>query len=520
MQVNLDPIGAGISGVVLNQFNRPEDFDKPTNGREVYTCESADPAVPGSEPVASKWIEINGLRIELSSTVWSLVSGPAIERDGSASATYSTTVAFNAKGQALKITKKFTVYPRDRKADPKSKEEAGDKGYEVHIDYTLDNQTDVPLNVKSDFNGPTLPPREGGRGYDRQGAPGYRQKPEDPKSSIDVAFHPVEEFKKEKPSFDLVKSDKGAMNWFGSCSVYFEALILPLNGDTPGSFVERAEAQAFKLNDADVAPDEHPVTIDFNTTAISVASHQAANLQFAFYVGPKWRDVVGDNYYKAPPRAYENSLVVKSGICSICTVDWLIQLMVALLTAFHWVAGGFAAHGDWGIAIILLVGVVRLALHPITKKSQIQMMKMGKMGPELERLKKKYADDKDELNKQMVQFYKTQGATPILGCLPMFLQMPIWIALYSALQSTFELRQSPFLWNLTWIHDLAKPDYLIHFSRPFSPLPFIPFFGLDKWHIDGLNVLPIVMGVVFFVQQKYMTPPNPAMTEEQASSKR
>ena len=152
----------------------------------------------------------------------------------------------------------------------------------------------------------------------------------------------MEEFKKEKPSFDLVKSDKGAMNWFGSCSVYFEALILPLNGDTPGSFVERAEAQAFKLNDADIAPDEHPVTINFNTTAISVASRQAANLQFAFYVGPKWRDVVGDNYYKAPPRAYENSLVVKSGICSICTVDWLIQLMVALLTAFHWVAGRFA----------------------------------------------------------------------------------------------------------------------------------------------------------------------------------
>ena len=145
----------------------------------------------------------------------------------------------------------------------------------------------------------------------------------------------------------------------------------------------------------------------------------------------------------------------------LCTFDWLIKLMVMLLTAFHWLAGGFAGHGDWGIAIIMLVGVVRLLLHPITKKSQVQMMKMGKMGPEMERLKKKYADDKDELNRQMMQFYKAQGAAPILGCLPMFLQMPIWIALYSSLQTTFELRQSPFLWGFTWIHDLAKPDYLL-----------------------------------------------------------
>jgi YidC/Oxa1 family membrane protein insertase len=85
---------------------------------------------------------------------------------------------------------------------------------------------------------------------------------------------------------------------------------------------------------------------------------------------------------------------------------------------------------DWGLAIIALVCVVRVLLHPITKKSQVSMMKMGKMGPEMERLKKKYGDDKDGLNKAMMQFYKEQGATPILGCLPMFLQMPIWIALY------------------------------------------------------------------------------------------
>src|SRR2546423_4854244 len=107
-----------------------------------------------------------------------------------------------------------------------------------------------------------------------------------------------------------------------------------------------------------------------------------------------------------------------------------------MLSAFHWVTR------DWGLAIICLVIVVRVALHPITKRSTISMQKMGKMGPEIERLKKKYGDNKDELNKAMMQVYKEQGFTPVLGCLPMFLQMPIWIALWQALQTTFELRQA------------------------------------------------------------------------------
>src|SRR5437870_6620714 len=100
------------------------------------------------------------------------------------------------------------------------------------------------------------------------------------------------------------------------------------------------------------------------------------------------------------------------------------------------------------------------------------MMKMSKMGPEMEKLKKKYGDNKDELNKAMMQLYKEQGFTPILGCLPMFLQMPIWIALWSALQSTFELRHAGFLRfgpvHLTWISDLSQPDHLIQLAHPIN----------------------------------------------------
>jgi len=135
---------------------------------------------------------------------------------------------------------------------------------------------------------------------------------------------------------------------------------------------------------------------------------------------------------------------------------------------------------------------------------------MGKMGPEMERLKQKYGDNKEARSKAMWEFQTTQGVTPILGCLPMFLQMPIWIALWSSLQSTFELRQAPFLWGLTWIHDLAKPDALIRFATVRLP------FGI---HLDSLNILPIFLGVVFFIQQK-MQPKPVAATPEQAQQQK
>src|SRR6185503_4779050 len=132
------------------------------------------------------------------------------------------------------------------------------------------------------------------------------------------------------------------------------------------------------------------------------------------------------------------------------------------------------------------------------------------MGPELEKIKKKYADNKEELARAQMAFYKEQGMTPVLGCLPMFLQMPIWIALWSSLQSTFELRHAPFLWGFTWIDDLAKPDKLVSWSPIAVPLPLC-----GTVHIGAINLLPILLAGVFYLQTKYFTPKPPSMTPEQ-----
>ena len=95
-----------------------------------------------------------------------------------------------------------------------------------------------------------------------------------------------------------------------------------------------------------------------------------------------YRQIVGGEILDSDSE-YQKALVIPSGMCAWCTFDWLINALVWLLGAFH------SVFRDWGLAIICLVAIVRTCLHPITKRSQVHMMKMGKMGPEMERLKKK-----------------------------------------------------------------------------------------------------------------------------------
>src|SRR6266513_4270951 len=133
------------------------------------------------------------------------------------------------------------------------------------------------------------------------------------------------------------------------------------------------------------------------------------------------------------------------------------------------------------------------------------MAGMSKLGPEIKLIQERHKDDKEAMNREMMAFYKEHGVSNFLGCLPMFLQMPIWIALWSSLQSTFELRHASFLWGFTWIKDLSQPDRLVAFSHPYT-----------WWmlHVDAISLLPILMGVVFWIQQK-MSPKPPTMTPEQ-----
>ncbi len=132
--------------------------------------------------------------------------------------------------------------------------------------------------------------------------------------------------------------------------------------------------------------------------------------------------------------------------------------------------------GNYGIAIIILTIILKILTFPLTYKSMKSMKDMAKIQPQITRLREKYADDKEKLNKEMIGLMKNSGYNPVAGCLPMLIQIPIFIALYRVLYSSIELYQAPFG---LWIHDLSIKD---------------PFY-----------ITPIVLTIVMVVQQR-LTP--------------
>lgn len=149
-------------------------------------------------------------------------------------------------------------------------------------------------------------------------------------------------------------------------------------------------------------------------------------------------------------------------------LGFLCHPMLWLLKEF------FGLVGNYGIAIVFLTIVIKILLLPLTQKSMKSMKEMAKLKPMMDDLKKKYGDDKQRLNQEMMALYKSHKINPMGGCFPLLLQMPIWIALYRMLYSAVELYQTPFIPG--WIDDMSFRD---------------PYY-----------IMPIVMGLSMFLQQR------------------
>jgi YidC/Oxa1 family membrane protein insertase len=173
---------------------------------------------------------------------------------------------------------------------------------------------------------------------------------------------------------------------------------------------------------------------------------------------------------------------------SIIDYGWfggISKIMVSLLRTFH----GWGIH--YGIAIIMLTILVRGMMFPISRKQAASSKKMKDLQPQLTAIREKHKDDKQKLAQAQMDLYREADFNPFAGCLPVFLQLPIFISLYQALNNWVDLRMASFL----WIDNLAAPDAL--FEMGFS----LPFLGSD------FNLLPLITIVLFYAQQKMFMPP-------------
>jgi len=147
---------------------------------------------------------------------------------------------------------------------------------------------------------------------------------------------------------------------------------------------------------------------------------------------------------------------------------------------------------NYGIAIILLTILVRAVTAPLTLRQMRSMERLRRVQPRMKEIQEKYADDRQKQSEELMKLYRQEKVNPLGGCLPMVLQLPVFVGLFYALRSSLALRHAPFV---GWIDDLSAPDLL--FTVPIFDLP--------------VRVLPLIMGVTMFVQQKItpMQTPDP-----------
>jgi YidC/Oxa1 family membrane protein insertase len=261
--------------------------------------------------------------------------------------------------------------------------------------------------------------------------------------------------------------------------------------------------------------------------ALDLAPKAKIDLPLAVYLGPKQREVLQGNLAagtdtpehrnQTDHALYQYSKLLQFNTCFLYRPCYIEDIAFLILRGLDFLKRTIA-FGNYGVAIMILVIVVRAILHPLTRTSQISMAKMSKqmrdVAPKLEAMKKKYPDNKRKQNEEMMRIYRENNINPaggIMGCIPMLIQMPIWVALYAGLRADIDLRHMPFIPG--WINDLASPDAVWPHAAQLlgHPLFSIPLLG----EIYGLNLLPILLIGVFYFQMKVSTASQPKPADDQ-----
>ena len=248
-----------------------------------------------------------------------------------------------------------------------------------------------------------------------------------------------------------VISVNGAQKWIAVKNRFFVAALCACDVANNGFEAEIAR----DTSSADYRPSSVAIRANF--------ASEASKRNAVFYVGPKKQSLLWDLGMKD---------VMEFGMWR-----WLCYPIVAVLNFFNGIIPNF------GVAIILLTMLVRLIFWPLTHKSTVGMKKMQELQPKMKELQAKFKDNPQRLQQETWALYKAEKVNPMSSCLPMLIQIPVFIALFNVLRSAVELRYAPFL----WISDLSEPEGLFAAYLPFG----------------GLNILPILMAVSTGLQSAF-----------------
>lgn len=489
LQLELDSTGASIRKATFSCGNGKGFNDRNPKGPKPLILLSPVPNGAKNETLSmanqSLVLVEQNIQLALNTLSWKTLNSKKND-DGSQSVSFEAEINYAGLEPVLKIRKTYTIYP---------------KNYYLDCQLTIENVSVKDQKISFNLIGPVGIRREDKRGDDRKAIGGFV----DAKGQITCAIKQIANLKKAATEQNLrLSKDADNFLWAAIVNKYFAAILVPVadEGTQYCKWIKDKKGLYFDPDQKDGSGDE-TIGIDLKTAADIVKTNSSRTYKFQIYLGPKDRAVF-DKDKRFRDLGFVNAIDMPC--CFFCPLMVIIRpLAFGLITLMDLM---YKVLPNYGLVIIILVLIVRLLMHPLTRKGQVAMSKMSKLAPMIEEIKKKYGNDKVEMNKQIATFYKEHGATPILGMLPMLLQMPIWVALYSAIDASISLRGAKFL--PVWITDLSAPDAVFHF----------PQVNLILFSFSSLNLLPILMGVAFYLQQRFTpqqtsTAANPQLAQQQ-----
>lgn len=491
-KLELTSKGAAISRATLSEF---DDRDRKDPQQLVLLSPVADDGRKIYSLANSSFNVVGEGGVDISRLQWKM--GEVVdEADGCQSVEFSTTIIkktfskSDPSGEvvedAVRLTKTYRVSPGS---------------YDVECLLDVKNLLGESIKTQFGLQGPAGIKREGSRQDMRSVVSAFLMSDDKVASSLkDQRKLRKAAESGDKDAFKLRHEMAGAkFMWSAITNKYFTAILRPVpeEGDRASATFLSGRGEYFDKNLSDKPDGDEEISFVLYSGSNELAA-KGGSQSFAFqiYLGPKDINVFKDSpLYDALGYIHTISFMA----CFCCPEGIINPLSFGIISLMKGMYGMMGPFGNYGIVIIIFVGMVRLLLHPITKKSQVSMMSMQKISshPRMIEIKQKYANNRAEMQKQTMQFYRDENVSPaqgIMGVLPMFLQMPIWIALYRAIYANFELRGAGFL--PFWITDLSAQDALFTF-----PEITVPFVG---WHLDSFNFLPVLLGIAMFLQQKLM----------------
>jgi len=263
----------------------------------------------------------------------------------------------------------------------------------------------------------------------------------------------------------------------------------------------RADLEAARDYSKDAATGQPNMAVAMKLKIEDLEPGESKTFAFTSYLGPLQSKCMGE---KGGTRGWTK--LIKFGWSLFA---WLSWMLLQLLKVFHFFTQYLWVIGGYGLAILFLTVAVKGALHPLQRKGMVSMHKMQKLAPEMKAIRRKYDKDKSregqrKMQLELMALYKTHGVSPLGGCLPMLVQLPMFIALFGMLRGAFELRHERYL----WISDLTHPDELITFG--FS----MPLIG------NAINLLPFLyLGLMLLQQHLQPKSEDPEVRKQQSMMK-